>query len=281
MSEIRTYRTRGAENVPGAPMPHIDDGSGYWRALGVLPPRPDFGGFPRLAEGYSVIPRDRWETISFAGYDVPILDQDGHGSCVGHGSATAHWKAWLMSGQSPHEFSPTFVYALGNGGRDAGMIISDALEILTQKGNCLASQFPEGKIWRNQIPSEAFETAKRFRVAEAYHATSFDEIATGLLMSFIPVYGIYVGGDFNNLDQEGVPPAYNSIGNHCLTADGLRKLPSGRWSIDCINSWGTRWGRNGRCQLVEQHFRRGDSDAFLIKVVAEDPEEKNVPPRAE
>lgn len=282
MSTVRTT----AEGLPiystpgGGELPHADDGAGAYRALGLQPAKPDFGGLPRFSASHKVIPRGQWKPISFAGYDVPIMDQGRHGSCVGHGAAGAFWKSWLISGATPHEFSPCFVYGLGNGGRDAGMVISDALDILTNTGICLASEVPEGMIWKQQFPASAMTTARRFRVAKAYHAGSFDEIATGLQMGFIPVYGIYVGNDFGSLDREGVAPAYRWTANHCMYGDELVKLPSGRWAIRDNNSWTERFGNGGRCYLTEQHFGR-DCDAFLIQAVCEDPQETNLPPVAQ
>lgn len=260
----------------GGVLPHANDGRGVYRALGVLPPKPDFGGFPKFSSAHAIIPRSQWKPISFAGHEVPIMDQGHYGSCVGHGAAGAFWKSWIVSGATPHEFSPCFIYGLGNGGRDFGMVISDALDILTNTGVCLASEVPEGMIWKQNFPASAMATAKRFKVAKAYHASTFDEICTGLQLGFIPVYGIYVGNDFGNLDSEGVAPAHRWTANHCMYGDELTRLPSGRWVIRDNNSWTTRFGNQGRCYLTEDHFG-ADSDAFLIQSVGEDPQETNMP----
>lgn len=272
---ITNYKTPDPER--GAVLPHVNDGTA-WRALGCLPSPSDMGGLPRLTDSFPLIPRSQWKPISFAGYKVRMMDQGHTGSCVGHGAAGAFQKSWLISGATPHDFSPCFVYALGNGGRDAGMNISTAGEILSRDGICLESEMPEGNIWEQQITAAARATAARFKSARYFHADSFDAIGTGIMLGMIPFYGTYVAGDFGNLDGEGVSPAYpGRTGNHCMHGDGLTHLPSGRWAVENINSWGARWGNNGRCRLVEGHFNR-DCDAILIQVLADDPQETNVPP---
>jgi hypothetical protein len=273
--QITNYRTPDPQH--GGVLPHHHDGE-QWRALGCLAPKPDRGGLPRFADHFPVIKRSEWRPINYAGFSIPIMNQGQHGSCVGHGAAGAHWKARLMAGFTNERFSPCFVYALGNGGRDAGMIISDSLDILMRDGNCLEEEVPEGRIWRNQVPQQAYTTAKRFRVAAAYHLGSFDEIVTALLLGYLPVYGVYVGADFSNLDQEGVAPAYPGVtGNHCMFGDGLSRLSDGTWAIEDINSWGEQWGLQGRCKLVEDHFRL-QNDAYCITGFHPDPQEANEPP---
>lgn len=256
----------------GSVLPHYNDGTA-WRALGCLPPRPNFGGFPGYGDSLPMVPRSEWRDIDFSGYNAPILDQGQHGSCVGHGAVTAFWRTWLVQNFTPHEFSACFIYALGNGGRDQGMIISDALEILQKYGVCLLSEVPEGQIWRQNIPASAYETAKRFKVGKAYHCRTFDEIGSALQSGYQVVYGILVGGDFGDLDREGVAPAHPGTGNHCMTGCGMVKLPSGRWAIKNQNSWGTRWGNNGMCYLVEDHFNHTDPDAFAIELDSRDPQD--------
>lgn len=257
----------------GSVVPHHFDGH-VWRPLGCLPPKAGFGGHPKYGDHCEVIPRSEWRDIDFSGYKAPVLNQHQTNSCVGHGSVTTFWRQWLMQGFTPHEFSACFVYALGNGGRDAGMVISDALTILQEHGVCLLSEVPEGQIWRQQIPASAFETAKRFRVKKAYHCQTFDEIVSAHLCGRMVCYGIRVGANFGSLDSEGVAPAIPGVGNHCMGSCAVKKLPSGRWAIRNQNSWGEQWGDGGFCWLTEAHFSHTDPDAFAIELDAPDPEEK-------
>lgn len=269
------YSTPGPH---GAGLPHAHDGA-TWRALACLPPEPGEGKMGLFSDNFPVIPRPQWKPVTYAGYTVPILDQGAHGSCVWHATCTALWKAWLKSGGTPHSFSPTFGYALGNGNRDAGMSISAAADIAAQYGNCLASEFPEGQIWKRDIPAGAYTTALRFRLMKWFKLTSFDEVVSAILLGFFPVFDVYVGRNFNNLDADGVPPTRAGVtGNHAQTVDGFHFTPAGRPLLDDINSWGN-WGLNGRCNYDENALDH-DLDAWCVQALTEDPQEPNVPPHA-
>lgn len=275
MPELAIYSTPGPQ---GAPLPHAHDGT-MWRALGCIPPT-FLKAMARFADNFPTIPRSQWTPISFSKFAVPILDQGQHGSCVWHATATAHWKSWIKTGATPHEFSPTFGYAIGNGGRDAGMVIGDAADILSQYGNCLATEFPEGHIWKRDIPASAYDTAKRFRVTKTFRLESFDEVASAILLGFMPVFDVYVGNSFNNLSSDGVPGCRAGIsGNHAQTADGLVQITKGQWALEGINSWGTQWGMSGRCRYTEP-FLDHQIDAYAIQAVGDDPSETNLPPKA-
>src|SRR6516162_7543919 len=92
-----------------------------------------------------------------------------------------------------------------------------------------------------------------------------------------------VGGSFGHFDQSGVAGYSSGAGNHCMHADGCKKLPDGRWALDNVNSWGPGWGpwHNGRCFLIDKHINNAQNgDAYLIKGASEDPKEPIKPPLA-
>jgi hypothetical protein len=261
------------------------DFDGHPRVLACLPPRPNFGAMPSFADHVPLVPRQEWKPISRRNWFTFILDQNGFSSCVGNGGAGGLRRARLLSGMTDVELSAAFLYSLINGGRDAGAIISDALTALLQSGTCLASQCPESQIYgpprNSSARTEAIQTAKRFRILKAYHANSFDEAMSGLQLDYIWVGGIYVAGDFAHLDSNGIAPAHpNRYGNHCVHGDGCYQS-GGRWILDGVNSWGLRFGQDGRMGLVDEHFQEpGGSDSFLIQAAIEDPMDPNPPPPA-
>ncbi len=260
-------------------LPVHDDGSEF-RALGAHKPTGNFS-LPNFESRYAVTPEDEWQETSLKGWNIPIFNQGQFGSCVGMGSTAAFTYAWLASGQAVHAFSPTYVYAHINGGRDQGAQVAHGLEALKSVGVCLMSEFPITQIYVSQIPNQAKITAKRFKAFEAYKINSWEELGTALNNGLAVVSGIAVGRNFSRLDKNGVAPLPDAIdGGHCMCHTGL-KMIDGRWAVETQNSWGTSWGNNGFCYLREGHWnpRYGfPFDAFAIGGVKDDPEDDSDPP---
>jgi len=122
---------------------------------------------------------------------------------------------------------------------------------------------------------------KRFRLADAYHTSTFDEVGSALMLAYPVSFGIMLPGRFHNLDAEDVCGLGGGrLGGHCMLAYGLVKLKSGQWGIRMRNSWSTAWGRNGNGVLVEDHFGNGNLDAFAVRASLPDPQDTNKPPVA-
>jgi hypothetical protein len=269
---LPVYRT-----PEGGELPHAWDGS-RWRPLGCQATRGNPTGLPRFSDNFQVLPRSQWKPVSYAGFVVPVSDQGQHGSCVWHAYFMALMKLLLSRGHNPPPLSPTFGYALGNGGVDMGMSISSALDIGMKYGCSTAADFPEGHVWKRQIPPQAYESARRFVLEGGYHVSTFDEIATAVQMGMFPVYPIHAGNDYGDLDREGVSPIHSRFPNHGQTCDGLDLTPSNRWALENINSWGDDWGDRGRNRLVEEHFEK-ECDAIVLRFAARDPQDANTTPR--
>lgn len=251
----------------------IDDGSGHRRYLACLPKRATCA-LPRFP--MAPLPRSQWKEVSYRYLAAPILDQDGHGSCVGHGSCTAFDVAWRLGGGTPQPFSACFLYGLINGGQDQGAVVSDALEALKSSGIALETEVPEGMIYKRQFPASSFQTANRFKILEAYAVDNFDLIASAVQLGFPVSFGIEIGQAFEPDSQGIIPDQRGGGGGHCMAGIGLRQL-NGRWYIEVQNSWGTRWGQSGYCFMPESYFGRG-TDAWAVQAEAEDPSETNLPP---
>ncbi len=266
-----------------AEIPVIFDQDGRLRKLACLPPRPGLCKLPKFTASNPLIPRSSWRDVDLSPLGVPVLNQGEHGSCVGHGSTSAFWFAWLIAGGTvpPSGFSPTSLYALINGGRDGGAIVSDAMTALMEQGICTMAEVPESVIYESRIPSSAKATRARFKLADAYNCDSFDAIGSALQFGFPVSFGITLSGDFMNLDSEGVAGhGWGILGGHCMCACGTTRLKDGSWAIRVRNSWGTGWGRNGNCLLIEDHFGE-DTDAFAIRADLPDPQDPNPLPVAE
>ena len=121
-------------------------------------------------------------------------------------------------------FSPTSLYALVNGGWDRGAVVSDAMDALIADGICTMQECPESVIYSRSIPASASETRKRFRVQDAYHCATFDEIGSALQLGFPVSFVITLAGNFMNLDAEGVAGhGLGILGCHCMCGYGTTK----------------------------------------------------------
>jgi hypothetical protein len=259
-------------------LPAIDAG-GCKRLLAKLPPDTTRrAAMPRFADAFPKVPRSQWKSINRRKIFSWVLDQGQHGSCTDHGGCYAHRKTRVLQGMTDVELSATFGYALVNGGRDQGARDSDILTVMQTKGRCLMSEFPESKIYERQIPKSAFQTAQRFKVTASWTLSDFDEIVSAIQYGFIPVFDLQVGDNFDDFDVDGAVGYSRGPGNHCVHGDGCWVTNSGRWLIDMQNSWGPKWGDNGRGGVAEEHINNVEQDAYAIRVALDDPKDPNQPP---
>lgn len=255
------------------------DAGGELRVLAALPPRA-FCGLPSFGDSFEAVPIDQIEEVSLRDIPSPILNQKSSSACVGHAAVAAFLRAWQISGQPAYEFNPYWVYGLINGNRDAGAVISDALEAMKKHGVALVGKPQYGDLPREvhytyqlqQLP-QVYKKAARFRVAGAWKLRSYDEILSAVSRRMLCVIGIAVGKNFGQLDEDTVSPLPDTIlGGHALQVDGIKKI-RGQWMLDTQNSWTEEWGNRGRCFLRREHFNYMQIDAFGLTTVLDDSED--------
>jgi len=246
---------------------------GDWRVLGCLPEtKESLSRFPQFGSSIlgAVLDPSSWQEIDMSWYAPPILNQQATSSCVGHGTCSGMESCWLQSGKPLVRFNPYFVYGLINGGRDQGAMISDALLALQKHGICQKEALPAGAMFQNQFPPQAFENAKKYKLVQAYHCSTFEEICSAISLGFFCPLGIFVGDNFSQLDNEGVAPLPNrGGGGHCILGVGLKKSSRYGWIIKIQNSWGANWGMKGYGYLQKDHFRSMNPDAFAIQSIVD------------
>lgn len=253
--------------------------------LGKLPPDPvKRAMFPPVApltapkiDPAEWQPVDRRKRFNMGDWS---LDQRSHGSCVGFSSAAALARLRVAEGQQFQRLSGAFIYSHINGGRDNGAIISDSLDVLKQQGTCLETECGWDQIYPNQIPNSARQTAKRFKVLEAYRVDTWAEAISAIQLGFILVGAVMVGDNFFRLDNNGVSGFDRGPGNHAVCFDGCGFLPSGQPFLDLPNSWGLTFGENGRTKITEKHFESVQQDCYAMRAAINDPQESG-PPAAE
>lgn len=234
---------------------------------------------PKFADAVGAIPRSLWKTINRRSVFGPqfILDQNGHGSCVGHGAVGALREMRFGAGMTDIHLSANCVYGQINGGRDQGAMVGDSLDALKKVGTTKFDTIGT-RIYLSQFPAGWKEEAKRFKIEAAYFTPTTDEIGSAIQLGYTVVMNLEAGGNFGSLDKYGVAGYSSGYGNHCLFLDGYQKLPDGRDAYDCVNSWGTGWGQSGRCFIVDRHLSTDQSDTYAIKTATEDPQETIKPP---
>jgi hypothetical protein len=252
---------------------HYIEHDGHKRILACLPNKKDYSHIKLFSAGIT-IPRSQWKEFDHDDSDLPLLDQDGHGSCVGHGSCTVFQHAWNRAYPNNNQrFSPNFLYGLVNGGSDNGASVGDAIDALVKTGICLESTVPEGNIiFERQFPKAAYTEASRFKAEEWSRVQTFDQIVTAILLDRMVSIGINCGRNFNPNSQGVLPQSAGSSGGHCLAAGRGLKFINGQWYPKVRNSWGN-WGVKGNCWMPESYFN-GNDDHFVADQPAQDPEDK-------
>jgi hypothetical protein len=263
---------------PVSGLPYVVRG-GHMRVMGSLPdPTPKRMHLPKFTAKVNPIPRSQWKEFDEPDDHLWILDQDGHGSCVGHGSTSAFEVAWFQAGNKSQRFSPNYLYSLVNGGQDNGAVVGDAMDALVSKGVCLESTVPEGDvIYTRQMPATAAPEAARFRLGQCYRVATFDEIATAVICGF----GVSIGVNWpsnDTPDKDGfMQVPQGSVGGHCLCLRLGMRQKAGKWYIKGQNSWGTSWGVGGHFFMSEEWFAQ-DTDHFVAEAPLLDPKDPDVPP---
>jgi hypothetical protein len=118
----------------------------------------------------------------------------------------------------------------------------------------------------------------RFRIGKAFKCRTFEDVVAAISCGFMTVFGILVGRNFGDLNNEGVAPTPDVVlGGHALAGVGCKTLRNGEWAIDTLNSWSGSWGLNGFCFLTKKSFANR-IDAYAIQSAIWDPEEDGPPP---
>lgn len=251
------------------------------RVLACLPP-PPVTYFEAYADYAQVLPESQWRaTDLLRGRIYEILDQVRSSACVGFGSTGGTMLARQLSGQAHVKLSPWHAYAqvrMGQG--DNGARVSDAMKAIQTNGIAPDSLVQAGSIYLNQVSAEARKQAMRFRILRCMKINGWEDMLSALTLQRPVVFGIAVGNDFGNLDEEGVCPVPRQVaGGHCLYAVGSRRSSKYGWVVDFVNSWSPRWGREGRGAIRREHLE-SMWDAFTIFSVEDDPEDlgSDIPP---
>lgn len=260
--------------------------NGEVRKLGTVSSPAKFGALPSYSAHNPVFPIAEWYDLdrrNIFGSPDWILDQNGISSCVGNGWAGALRRCRALAGMKDVKLSPGFTYALINGGLDEGAVISDGIAALKRWGTCPFDVIGQKPFYYKQISIEAHKAALDYKLVDAFRCDTWEETVSALLTGrYTIVYGYMAGSKSMKFDQFGAAGHDPGMGNHCVAADGVKKLPDGRWVLDMYNSWSPAFGpwKNGRVYHDKQTLFGGGCrpDVCAIRIAGRSSKEAFDPP---
>lgn len=215
-------------------------------------------------------------------------DQGQQGSCVGWGSTYCGRTVLesVITGQNPNQiaFSPAFTYnQIGLDGCQ-GTYITKAVELLSNTGSVPFNQFPyTDQSCDKQPDNSLLQEARQFKMKGATRLTlngddytvDVNAIRQNLARNAPVIIGMSVGGTFMQ-DMEGQEfwqPSQNDynkngFGGHCMCVIGYDDKyfkDDGAFLIQ--NSWGPKWGVNGRAWISYGDFVQFTNEAYGINAM--------------
>lgn len=225
------------------------------------------------------------DKVSLEKFAPTPMDQGQQGSCVGWGSTYCGRTVLecAITGKNPNEiaFSPAFTYNQIGMRNCEGTYITKAVDLLSNTGSVSYDKFPyTDKSCTTQPDKQLFIDAQQFKMKGATRLTlngdeytvDVNAIRQNLAHNAPVIIGMAVGGTFMQ-DMEGQEfwqPSQNDynkngFGGHCMCVIGYDDKyfkDDGAFLIQ--NSWGTKWGVNGRAWISYGDFVQFTNEAYGI-----------------
>lgn len=198
-------------------------------------------------------------------------DQGSQGSCTAWAVGYAA-KSYLVNigkkwDVKNHTFSPSYIYNQLNGGKDNGIDISDAMELVVNQGICLLSDMPyNDKDYTTQPTQNQKNTAMQYRSLRMgwLESGNVNAIKATLYSKLPVVISIPVYPDFDNIKKSN--PIYDTVsddsrGRHVICLIGYDDTQS---AFKFINSWGTSWGLGGYGYISYSLIKQFDTTGWVL-----------------
>ncbi len=233
---------------------------------------------------FKPLPQSEWRDVDRRQFFHDLKwypDQRQCNGCVGFSSAMAISKARVITGQPPVKLSGAYLYSLINGGRDQGAMIADGLDAAREYGCATEASCPIAGTYdyiKRQNTKQFDAEAARFKAFGAPIDTA-EEAVAAILAGAVLEYGVcVVPGKFGQLDAEGARYFQPGGANHAVHADGLKKLPSGRWALDS-QTWTPNFADRSRWyEPLDFIDKTGYQEMWAVWAAIDDPADVFTPP---
>lgn len=204
-----------------------------------------------------------------------VAEGVGVHNCNGHAAATTLEMSRWVAGMTHVDLSAWFVYAILCNGVDQGSSIDDALDLLTKTGTCPETDVPYGTINPRSLTDQSRRNASRYKIEIGTKLVTWDDLLSATMLGRVFNFSICVGGNFNNLDSNGVVGYTSGYGNHAVSGGwGAKPIGGGEWAIRWQNSWDVSWGQRGFAYFTRKHWENQQyATAYDLVAVTDDPQD--------
>jgi hypothetical protein len=204
-----------------------------------------FGAVER--DDAKLIPESQWKEVDWSHFVVGIKDQDGLGACLCYAAAGILECTRAMAGLDPLPLNAMHLYGQLRYPNDNGSEFEEVLQLLSTSGVITESTLSDDpKNWNPQTwPGSWKKEANLYRPEEVFDLPTRQHIGSAIQLGYCVLLGVSVTDGFEP-DKDGVIRPYR-VGplNHGVYACGMKKM-LGEWYVDLVNSWSTKWGKEGR-----------------------------------
>jgi C1A family cysteine protease len=207
-----------------------------------------------------------------------VYDQKNLGSCTGNGLAASINYLLRFQKLAPLLPNPSRLFIYWNErfeentvDSDSGASIGDGCRTLETYGVC------SEKTWEYNVDkfkikpiNEAFDEAKNNTLLQFNRCDNVMDMKHSLASSLPVVIGITLYESFETEDvaKTGIVPLPVSteeiLGGHCMVCVGY---DDDKQFIIVRNSWGTKWGNKGYCQIPYTYLINNLSEAYVLSIV--------------
>jgi C1A family cysteine protease len=220
------------------------------------------------------------DKVDMRKFMTPVEDQGHIGSCVANAAVGALEYLYVFkilkrySCLKARDYSRLFVYwharQLDGIIGDDGCTIRSAMKALADNGTCREKYWPYNLNKWSVPPSDEAVKEATVKASDYFRVVSYQEILSALADDLPVVFGAKLYESFQStlVESTGLvklpKPNEPFVGNHAMLAVGFDKAKD---IIIVRNSWGSKWGMDGYCEMPGDYFRSQDlvRDCWVIR----------------